>query len=105
MLDDPPTSPVRYEDQIVFGLIAAAVAYFLLMQFGGIYFLPAGLLVANVWDSGRRLAVGSLRRRKTSTASSSWLVAVAAAARFVSRSRSARPACAPSQASPQPSLR
>lgn len=65
MLDDPPTSPVRHEDQIVFGMIVAAVAYFILMQFGGVYFLPAGLLAGNVWESGRRIVVGYLRRRAT----------------------------------------
>jgi Na+-translocating ferredoxin:NAD+ oxidoreductase RnfD subunit len=68
MLDDPPTSPVRHEDQIVFGMIAAAVAYFILMQFGGVYFLPAGLLAGNVWESGRRLVLGYLRGRETAEA-------------------------------------
>ena len=65
MLDDPPTSPVRHEDQIVFGMIVAAVSYFILMQYGGVYFLPAGLLAGNVWESGRRLVVGRLRSLQT----------------------------------------
>ena len=68
MLDDPPTSPVRLEDQVVFGLIAAAVSYFILMQFGGIYFLPAGLLAANAWESARRVVVHWIRREKTADA-------------------------------------
>ncbi len=62
MLDDPPTSPVRHEDQVVFGLIVAASSYFVLLQFGGVYFLPAGLLVGNAWESARRLVVASERR-------------------------------------------
>jgi hypothetical protein len=68
MLDDPPTSPVRYEDQIVFGVIVATVAYFVFMQFGGVYFLPAGLLAGNLWESGRRLVVDHMRTRGLATA-------------------------------------
>lgn len=63
MLDDPPTSPVRHEDQIVFGMVVAAVAYFIFMQFGGVYFLAAGLLAGNLWESGRRLAFSRIRTR------------------------------------------
>ena len=61
MLDDPPTSPVRHEDQIVFGVIVAAVAYFILLRFGGVYFLPAGLLAGNVWESARRIVMSRVR--------------------------------------------
>jgi hypothetical protein len=63
MLDDPPTSPVRHEDQIVFGIVVAVVAYFVFMQFGGVYFLPAGLLAGNLWESGRRLVLDRNRTR------------------------------------------
>ncbi|MGH7488167.1 MAG: RnfABCDGE type electron transport complex subunit D, partial [bacterium] len=63
MLDDPPTSPVRHEDQVVFGVIVAVVAYFIFMQFGGVYFLPAALLAGNLWESGRRIVIGGLRNR------------------------------------------
>ncbi len=63
MLDDPPTSPVRHEDQIAFGIIVAAVAYFVFREFGGVYFLLIGLLVGNVWESGRRIAVHAVRTR------------------------------------------
>lgn len=63
MLDDPPTSPVRHEDQVVFGIIVAAVAYFIFMRFGGDYFLPAGLVAGNVWESGRRLIVKRIDTR------------------------------------------
>jgi hypothetical protein len=63
MLDDPPTSPVRHEDQIVFGIIVAVVAYFIFMQLGGVYFLPGGLLAGNVWESGRRVFFDRNRAR------------------------------------------
>ncbi len=66
MLDDPPTSPVRHEDQLVFGVIVASVAYFVFMRFGGVYYLPAGLLAGNLWESGRRLVVSAERRRASS---------------------------------------
>ena len=64
MLDDPPTSPVRHEDQVVFGVIVASVAYFVFMRFGGVYYLPAGLLAGNLWESGRRYAMSAERRRR-----------------------------------------
>lgn len=61
MLDDPPTSPVRHEDQVVFGIIAATVSYFVFRVYGGVYYLSAGLLVANFWESSRRVVMGRLR--------------------------------------------
>ncbi len=67
MLDDPPTSPVKYEDQVVYGIIVATVAYFLLMQYGFVYYLPLALLAGNVWESGRRIVIADARKR-TATA-------------------------------------
>jgi enediyne biosynthesis protein E5 len=55
MVDDPPTSPVRYRDQIVFGAIAAVASYAVFLLLGGVYYLPAGVLVANLWETLRRL--------------------------------------------------
>lgn len=55
MLDDPPTSPVRYREQVTFGLITALVSYALFMSAGAVYYLPAGVLVANLWESLRRV--------------------------------------------------
>jgi Na+-translocating ferredoxin:NAD+ oxidoreductase RnfD subunit len=54
MLDDPPTAPIRYGDQLVFGALVAAVAYAVLLRFGTVYYLSAGLLVGNIWESWRR---------------------------------------------------
>jgi Na+-translocating ferredoxin:NAD+ oxidoreductase RnfD subunit len=78
MLDDPPTSPVRYEDQVVFGMIVATVAYVVFTQFGGVYYLPAGLLAGNIWESGRRVVFSRLR---------TWRSAAAARAASFSASR------------------
>jgi Na+-translocating ferredoxin:NAD+ oxidoreductase RnfD subunit len=54
MVDDPPTCPIRYEDQIPFGVIVAVASFLIFVLVGAVYFLPAGLLVANAWESGRR---------------------------------------------------
>ncbi len=59
MLTDPPTSPARYRDQIVFGLIAALVSFAVYTMLGGVYYLLAGLLVGNVWEMWRRMTARS----------------------------------------------
>jgi Na+-translocating ferredoxin:NAD+ oxidoreductase RnfD subunit len=61
MVDDPPTCPVRYEDQVPFALIVAVASFAIFIVVGAVYFLPAGLLVANAWESGRRQFGGTLR--------------------------------------------
>jgi len=63
MLTDPPTSPVRYRDQVVYGGIVAVASTALYLTLGGVYFLPAGLLVGNAWEAGRRVVVGRRRQR------------------------------------------
>ena len=55
MLTDPPTSPVRPRDQVLYGVIVAAASVAIYLTLGGVYFLPAGLLVGNAWEAGRRL--------------------------------------------------
>jgi Na+-translocating ferredoxin:NAD+ oxidoreductase RnfD subunit len=54
MLDDPPTSPVRYVDQVIFGTLVACVSYAVFLRWGPVYYLSAGLLVGNAWESVRR---------------------------------------------------
>jgi hypothetical protein len=51
---DPPTSPPKPRDQLVFGAIVAVAAYAAFELIGAAYFLLAGLLVANVWEAWRR---------------------------------------------------
>lgn len=53
MLSDPPTSPVRPRDQITYGVIVALASAALYLTAGGVYFLPAGLLVGNAWEAAR----------------------------------------------------
>lgn len=62
MLDDPPTSPVRYPDQVAFGLLAAVASYAVFVTVGAVYYLPAGVLFANAWESSRRVIEHNKRR-------------------------------------------
>ena len=55
ILTDPPTSPAKYPDQIVCGVIVAVVSYAVFEKFGVVYFLLAGVLVGNVWEAWRRV--------------------------------------------------
>ena len=54
MVTDPPTSPPKHRDQIIFGSITAAAAFTAFDLIGAAYFLLAGLLVANLWEGWRR---------------------------------------------------
>ena len=55
ILTDPPTSPARYKDQWICGIIVAAVSYAVFEIFGAIYFLLAGALAGNLWAAWRRV--------------------------------------------------
>ncbi len=57
MVTDPPTSPPKARDQVVFGVITAVVSYAVFELVGAAYFLLAGLLVANMWEAWRRARV------------------------------------------------
>jgi Na+-translocating ferredoxin:NAD+ oxidoreductase RnfD subunit len=54
ILTDPPTSPTRYPDQIVCGILVAVVSYAVFEWLGVVYFLLAGVLAGNVWEAWRR---------------------------------------------------
>lgn len=54
ILTDPPTSPAKYPDQIIFGMIVAIVGYAFFEWAGVVYFLLAGVLAGNVWEAWRR---------------------------------------------------
>ena len=55
ILTDPPTSPAKYPDQIVCGVIVAVVSYVLFEWAGVVYYLLAGVLAGNVWEAWRRV--------------------------------------------------
>jgi Na+-translocating ferredoxin:NAD+ oxidoreductase RnfD subunit len=56
ILTDPPTSPAKYPDQIICGVMVAVVSYAVFEKYGVVYFLLAGVLVGNVWEAWRRVA-------------------------------------------------
>lgn len=62
MVTDPPTSPPRHRDQIVFGVIVAGVSYAVFELVGAAYFLLVGLLVGNAWEAWRRTHAHAGRR-------------------------------------------
>jgi Na+-translocating ferredoxin:NAD+ oxidoreductase RnfD subunit len=55
ILTDPPTSPAKYPDQIVFGVMVAVIGFALFEWAGVVYYLLAGVLVGNVWEAWRRV--------------------------------------------------
>ena len=61
MVTDPPTSPPKHRDQWIYGAIVAAVSFLVFETVGAVYFLFAGLLVANAWEALRRVRVRSAR--------------------------------------------
>ena len=62
MVTDPPTSPPKRRDQVLFGSIVAVTSFAMYMlKQNSVYFLLAGLLVGNAWEAWRR---GYHRRAK-----------------------------------------
>jgi Na+-translocating ferredoxin:NAD+ oxidoreductase RnfD subunit len=54
ILTDPPTSPVRYPDQVVCGVMVALVSFAIFQWVGAAFYLLAGVLVGNVWEAWNR---------------------------------------------------
>ena len=63
MVTDPPTSPPKRTDQFVYGAIAGVASYAVFAVIGAVYFLLAGVLVANGWEALRRLRLANRRAR------------------------------------------
>jgi len=55
ILTDPPTSPVRYPDQLVFAVIVAVASFAIFEWTGAVYYLLAAVLIGNVWEAWRRV--------------------------------------------------
>ena len=62
ILTDPPTSPVRYPDQIVCAVLVALVSFGIFQWVGAAYYLLAGVLVGNIWEAWHRWYLFSRRR-------------------------------------------
>ncbi|HEX5070807.1 MAG TPA: RnfABCDGE type electron transport complex subunit D [Vicinamibacterales bacterium] len=63
ILTDPPTSPTKYRDQIICGAIVAVVSFGVFEWLGAAYYLLAGVLAGNLWETARRLRVRRGRQR------------------------------------------
>lgn len=55
MVSDPPTSPPKPRQQVWFGALTGVTAWGFFTWIGAVWWLPGGLLVANVWESVRRV--------------------------------------------------
>lgn len=63
ILTDPPTSPVKHRDQLMYGVMVAVVSYAVFELVGAAYYLLAGVLVGNLWEAWRRARAHSERAR------------------------------------------
>jgi Na+-translocating ferredoxin:NAD+ oxidoreductase RnfD subunit len=63
MLTDPPTVPIKYRDQVIFGILVAVVSVALFETVGVVYYLLAGLMVGNVWEAWRRVRFKKVHTR------------------------------------------
>jgi len=57
ILTDPPTSPVKYRDQMVCGALVALASFAVFEWVGAAHYLLAGVLVGNVWEAWRRSTI------------------------------------------------
>jgi Na+-translocating ferredoxin:NAD+ oxidoreductase RnfD subunit len=54
ILTDPPTSPVRYPDQMICGALVAVAAFAIFEWIGAVHYLLSGVLAGNIWEAWRR---------------------------------------------------
>lgn len=60
ILTDPPTSPVRYPEQLMAAPIVAVTSAVVFEGLGAAHYLLAGVLVGNVWEAWRRVRRAAL---------------------------------------------
>jgi Na+-translocating ferredoxin:NAD+ oxidoreductase RnfD subunit len=63
ILTDPPTSPVKYPDQVICGALVAATSYGVFELVGAAYYLLAGVLIGNTVEAWRRASRASSEMR------------------------------------------
>lgn len=54
MVTDPPTSPPKAREQVVYAVLCAGVTVGTYLWGGGAYFLLTGVLAGNMWEAWRR---------------------------------------------------
>jgi Na+-translocating ferredoxin:NAD+ oxidoreductase RnfD subunit len=50
MLTDPPTSPAKYKNQVLFGVLTAVAGMIVYVIFGGLTYLFIGLFAGNLYS-------------------------------------------------------
>lgn len=65
ILTDPPTSPVKYRDQLICATIVAVASFLVFEWVHAAYYLLAGVLVGNAWEAWRRVSAKNRRARIT----------------------------------------
>lgn len=75
ILTDPPTSPVKYRDQIACGVIVAVASFVIFEWLGAVHYLLSGVLVGNVWEAWRRAHAHRRRARERASAAAHGLAA------------------------------
>jgi len=61
ILTDPPTSPVKYRDQLVCGAIVAVASFAIFQLLGAVHYLLSGVLAGNLWEAHRRYRLRASR--------------------------------------------
>jgi Na+-translocating ferredoxin:NAD+ oxidoreductase RnfD subunit len=61
ILTDPPTSPVKYRDQMVCGAIVAFTGFAIFHLLGAVHYLLSGVLMGNLWEAHRRYRLRASR--------------------------------------------
>jgi Na+-translocating ferredoxin:NAD+ oxidoreductase RnfD subunit len=67
ILTDPPTSPLRYPDQLVCGVLVALASFATFEWVGAAYYLLAGVLIGNIWEAWHRWLFSRPRLPSTAT--------------------------------------
>jgi len=70
ILTDPPTSPTKYQHQIICGILVAVVSYAVFEWSGAVYYLLAGVLAGNLWEAWRRKRLRIQRSAKVAVPAS-----------------------------------
>ena len=61
ILTDPPTSPVKYRDQIMCGAVVAVASFGIFHLLGAVHYLLSGVLAGNLWEAHRRYRLRASR--------------------------------------------
>jgi len=63
ILTDPPTSPIRYGRQVVYGVLVAVASFAIFMELGAAHYLLSGVLVGNILEAWWRVRARRTRAR------------------------------------------